>query len=149
MRSKRRISPVGDLAAVEAEVVGAGAVGEGVGVEDVWAVAVGVEVGNFEVELAGLGVPVEWEVAVDVLHACGFGGDGFCGECGGEDRGECDESQGRAGGHDFVLHHGGEGDGNVRDNYNRRSPSGMTTRGNATANAKCGGFSTALLTVRL
>ena len=66
----------GDLAAVEAEVVGAGAVGEGVGVEEVRAVASGVEVGDFEVELAGFGVPVEGEEAVDVLHAGGFAGDG-------------------------------------------------------------------------
>ena len=64
-----------DLAAVEAQVVGAGAVGEGVDVEDVRALAVGVEVSDLEVELAGLGVPVERKVAVDVLHACGFRGD--------------------------------------------------------------------------
>ena len=33
---------------------------------------VGVEIGDLEVELAGLGVPVEGKVAVDVLHGGGF-----------------------------------------------------------------------------
>ena len=65
----------GDLAAVEAEVVGTGAVGEGVGVEDVGTITGGVEVRDLEVELAGLGVPVERKVAVDVLHRCGLAGD--------------------------------------------------------------------------
>ena len=45
--------------AIKAEVVGAGAVGEGVGVKDVWTITGGVEVGDFEVELARFRVPVE------------------------------------------------------------------------------------------
>ena len=66
----------GNLAAIEAEVVGAGAVGEGVGVEEVLAVAVGVKVRDLEVELAGFGVPVEGQEAIDALHTGGFAGDG-------------------------------------------------------------------------
>ncbi len=106
----------GDLAAVEEEVVGAGSVGEGVGIEEVGASAVGVEVRDLEVELAGLGIPVERKEAVEMFHAGGFGGDGCCGRtlCG-EGRGKCcgegDEGQGRADGHVFVLHQrGGGGD---------------------------------------
>ena len=83
----------GGLATVEAEVVGAGAVGEGVSVEEV-----GIEARDFEVELAGFGVPVEGEEAGGVGHAGGAGGDGgeggrgFVGrlrwreECEGEER---------------------------------------------------------------
>ncbi len=89
----------GDLAAVEAEVVGAGAVGEGVGVEDVRALAVGVEVGDLEVELAGFGVPVERQVAVDVLHGGGFGGDGL----GRQRSRDGEKSQGQMFGHASVL----------------------------------------------
>jgi hypothetical protein len=61
----------GGLAAIEAEIVGAGAPGEGVGEDEV-----GVEVGDFEVELAGAGVPVEGEEAGHVFHAGGLGFDG-------------------------------------------------------------------------
>ncbi len=61
----------GGLAAIEADVVGAGAVGQRVGVEEVL-----VEVGNLEVELAGLGIPVERKQAGHVLHGGGPGGDG-------------------------------------------------------------------------
>ena len=65
----------------------------------------GVEVRDLEVELAGLGVPVEREVAVEVLHAGDAGGDGLCGgNLSGERRGEGQEGQGQAGGHVFVLH---------------------------------------------
>jgi hypothetical protein len=66
----------GDLAAVEPEIVGARAVRQGVGVDEVRAVAGGVEVRDFEVELAGACVPVEREVAVDVLHTRYFGLEG-------------------------------------------------------------------------
>ena len=51
-------------------------------VEDVWALAIGAEMGDLEVELAGLCVPVEREVAVDMLH-----GGGFAGDCLGRQRG--------------------------------------------------------------
>ena len=73
----------GDLAAVEAEVVGAGAVGQGVGVEEVVAAAARVD-GNLEVELAGFGVPVEGEEADHALHI-------------GCARGDCGERSGRRG----------------------------------------------------
>src|ERR1700733_1858902 len=66
---------LGDLAAVEAEIVGAGAVGQGMGVEEVRTIAGGVEVGNLEIKLASLRVPVQREEAVDVLHGGYFAGD--------------------------------------------------------------------------
>jgi hypothetical protein len=52
-------------------------------------------VGNLEVELAGLRVPVEREVAVEVLHGAGFAGDGLCGR----ERRDCQESQSQVFGH--------------------------------------------------
>ena len=61
----------GDLAAVEAEIVGAGAVGERVGVEEV--VRGG---GEFEVEMTSFGVPIQGDEAGEVGHAGGLGGDG-------------------------------------------------------------------------
>jgi hypothetical protein len=55
------------MATIEAEIVGAGAIGERVGVEEV-----GVEVRDLEIEPAGLSVPIERKEAMDVLQTCGL-----------------------------------------------------------------------------
>src|ERR1700733_2408769 len=66
----------------------------------VWA-----QVGDLEVELASLCVPVERKVTLDVLHAGGFAGDGLRRKCGERECGDGEESQGQMFGHASVLAH--------------------------------------------
>ena len=67
-----------------------------------------VEVGDLEVEFAGLGVPVERQIAVDVLHAGGFGGDGLGAKR--WTRETAKQGQGKMFGHASFLAHVGAGE---------------------------------------